>query len=163
MGGEISAEFFFNLFFNFILKITHPNKYLQITMSTLNASSLLSAFYMVLFMTLYEDYELKPSILYVCIPKAVYLDAGNSFNSSLVAIVAVEPEVLKPWAAASEGIQALKTFSRREEELAHTLRPEQAGRRRGEEVKEGREASFLIERACATSGRSEWWPPSPYY
>ena len=39
-----------------------------------------------------------------CIPKAVNLDAGDSFNSSLVAIVAVEPEVLKAWAA-SEGIQ----------------------------------------------------------
>jgi hypothetical protein len=88
---------------------------------------------MVLFMTLYEDYELKPSILYVCIPKAVYLDAGNSFNSSLVAIVAVEPEVLKPWAAASEGIQALKTFSRREEEFARG----QAAGRGGEGGKRG--------------------------
>ena len=34
----------------------------------------------------------------------VYLDAGDSFNSFLVAIVAVEPDVLKAWAA-SEGIQ----------------------------------------------------------
>jgi hypothetical protein len=32
------------------------------------------------------------------------LGAGDSFNSFLVAIVAVEPDVLKAWAA-SEGIQ----------------------------------------------------------
>lgn len=37
-------------------------------------------------------------------PKAVDLNAGDSLNSALVAIVAVEPEVLKAWAA-SEGIQ----------------------------------------------------------
>jgi len=36
--------------------------------------------------------------------KSLLLDAGDSLNSSLVAIVAVEPEVLKAWAA-SEGIQ----------------------------------------------------------
>jgi hypothetical protein len=36
--------------------------------------------------------------------KSLCLDAGDSFNSSLVAIVAVEPEVLKAWAG-SEGIQ----------------------------------------------------------
>lgn len=70
-------------------------------MSTPSASSLLSALYMVIFMT---PYELKPSILSSCIPNAVNLYAGDSFNSSLVAIVAVEPEVLKAWAA-SEGIQ----------------------------------------------------------
>ena len=34
----------------------------------------------------------------------VDLDAGDSFNSFLVAIVAVEPDVLKAWAA-SQGIQ----------------------------------------------------------
>ncbi|AQK57336.1 AMP-binding protein [Zea mays] len=38
------------------------------------------------------------------IENVVDLDAGDSFNSSLVAIVAVEPDVLKAWAA-SEGIQ----------------------------------------------------------
>jgi long-chain acyl-CoA synthetase len=32
------------------------------------------------------------------------LNAGDSLNSSLVAIVAVEPDVLRAWAA-SEGIQ----------------------------------------------------------
>jgi len=36
--------------------------------------------------------------------KSLLLDAGDSLNSSLVGIVAVEPEVLKAWAA-SEGIQ----------------------------------------------------------
>jgi hypothetical protein len=32
--------------------------------------------------------------------------AGDSFNSSLVAVIAVEPEVLKAWAV-SEGIQVI--------------------------------------------------------
>ena len=36
--------------------------------------------------------------------KSLLLDAGDSLNSSLVGIIAVEPEVLKAWAA-SEGIQ----------------------------------------------------------
>ena len=44
------------------------------------------------------DYQLGCGVLNLC------LNAGDSFNSSLVAIVAVEPEVLKAWAA-SEGIQ----------------------------------------------------------
>jgi long-chain acyl-CoA synthetase len=41
--------------------------------------------------------------------KSLVLDAGDSLNSSLVAIVAVEPEVVKAWAT-SEGIQ-VKSFS----------------------------------------------------
>jgi hypothetical protein len=40
--------------------------------------------------------------------KSLLLDAGDSLNSFLVGIVAVEPEVLKAWAA-SEGIQ-VKVF-----------------------------------------------------
>jgi hypothetical protein len=35
--------------------------------------------------------------------KSLVLDAGDSLNSSLVAIAAVEPEVLRAWAT-SEGI-----------------------------------------------------------
>lgn len=41
--------------------------------------------------------------------KSLVSVAGDSFNSSLVGIVAVEPEVMKAWAA-SEGIQ-VKDFN----------------------------------------------------
>ena len=67
----------------------------------LSASSLPNALYMV---------KLHSFILAVAInhghkfSEALYLGAGDSFNSFLVAIVAVEPDVLKAWAA-SEGIQ----------------------------------------------------------
>ncbi|WVZ54488.1 hypothetical protein U9M48_005275, partial [Paspalum notatum var. saurae] len=79
-----------------------PEKIENVYSNFLSASSLLNALYMVKFM---NPYELKASsIIMVHVLKLVDVDAGDSFNSSLVAIVAVEPEVLKAWAA-SEGIQ----------------------------------------------------------
>jgi hypothetical protein len=67
-----------------------------------NASSLPSALYMVRKWSFTAGYSLSFGLL----TDYLLLLVGDSLNSSLVAVVSVDPDILQAWAA-SEGIKVL--------------------------------------------------------
>lgn len=71
-----------------------------------SANSLPSALYMVRNWSSTSGYSLSLSLSFGLLTDYLLLLVGDSLNSSLVAVVSVDQDVLKAWAA-SEGIKVL--------------------------------------------------------